>query len=171
MALSYTYLPLVVTSLYRGNDLGASVGFVFGASGLATLLLSPLLGSLADRFGHWRVLFIGAILEIVLWTLPALVTDVLALAILWSLAYGVFSGVSSISFSVLANSVSPGVRGRVMSFAYLPVTVGFIIGPFLGSALTQFGIFAIFPGAGVLTALGVAVLVIVYRQGRDVISA
>ena len=145
MALSYTYLPLVVTTLYRGNDLGASVGFVFGASGLATLLLSPLLGSLADRFGHWRVLFIGALVEIVLWTLPALVTDVLALAILWALAYGVFSGVSSISFSVLANSVSPGVRGRVMSFAYLPVTVGFIIGPFLGSALTQFGIFAIFP--------------------------
>ena len=166
MALSYTYLPLVVAALYRGSELGAAVGFVFGASGLATLIFSPLLGSLADRFGHWRVLFVGAMVEILLGPLPALVTVVLALAVLWSLAYGVFSGVSSISFSVLANSAPSGGRGRVMSFAYLPVTVGFIIGPFVGSALTRSSIFAVFPAAGVVTALGVAVLVIVYRQGR-----
>jgi MFS transporter, DHA1 family, multidrug resistance protein len=164
MALSYTYIPVVVAALYRGGEPGAAVGLVFGASGLATLILSPLLGSLADRFGHWRVLFIGALVEIALWPLPALAADVASLAVLWALVYGVFSGVSSISFSVLANSVAPGVRGRVMAFAYLPVTVGFIVGPFLGSALAQVNVGAIFPGAAVVTAAGVAVLAAVYRN-------
>ena len=58
--LAMTYAPLVVTALYRGDDPGTAVGVVLGAGGLTALVFSPLMGVLADRFGHWRLLFIGA---------------------------------------------------------------------------------------------------------------
>ena len=45
-----------------------------------------------------------------------------------------------------------------MSFAYLPVNVGGILGPGLGSLVTQAGVFAVFPAAAVLTALGVGAM-------------
>jgi hypothetical protein len=45
-----------------------------------------------------------------------------------------------------------------MSFAYLPVNVGGILGPGLGSLITQAGVFMVFPAAALLTAVGVGAL-------------
>lgn len=56
------------------------------------------------------------------------------------------------------------IRGRVTSFAYMPVNIGFMIGPTTVTRITQSNIFNIFPAAAVFTALGFAALVIAYRQ-------
>ena len=45
-----------------------------------------------------------------------------------------------------------------MSFAYLPVNVGFMVGPAIGSVVTQLSLFAVFPTAAFITALGVGAL-------------
>jgi len=54
--LAFTYVPLVIERLYHGDEgaLASTIGLVAGAGGLTTLFISPLLGALADRFGHWR---------------------------------------------------------------------------------------------------------------------
>ena len=131
---------------------------------LATLVLSPIVGLLADRFGHWRILFIGAGLAAMLWSLPALNQGLVGFGISWALVNGLSGAIFAISFSVLASSASEEVRGRVMSFAYLPLNLGFVIGPAIGSLITGATVNAVFPAAAVLTLVGLAGLWISYRQ-------
>lgn len=166
--MAFTYVPLAVAELYQGDEPGTVIGLVLGASGFTTLLLGPLLGALADRYGHWRVLFIGAALSVLLWPLPALTTGLLPFAVAWSLLNGLVSAVFAISFTVLSLSAPSDVRARVMSLAYLPVNVGFMVGPAIGTAITQRSLFAVFPAAALLTMLGLATLLVAYRQGSDV---
>lgn len=162
--LAFTYIPLVITDLYTGEDAGTVIGLVIGASGFTTLILGPILGALADRYGGWRVLIIGATLALVMWPLPGLTRDLIIFAILWSLLNGVVSAVFALSFSVLSSSAGERVRGRIMSFAYMPVNLGFMVGPAVGTRITQASIFNIFPASALFTALGLAALFIAYRQ-------
>lgn len=167
--LAFTYITLVVAEIYKGDprELGTATGWVVGVGGLVTLVVSPLVGLLADRFGHWRVLFIGAVLTVFLWPLPIFTRDMVPFTALWAAINGVSSGVFAISFSVLSASAAPEIRGRVMAFAFLPVNVGLLIGAVLGSFVTQASTFAVFPVAAVLTALGVLMLAFAARQGTE----
>jgi len=162
--MALTYVPVAVGKLYSGSDLGTVIGRVLGAGGVVALLVGPLFGYLADRFGHWKVLIIGAIFTIFLWPLPGLAVGLVPFAAAWAAINGLTSGVFSISFSVLANSASADVRGRVMSFAYLPVNVGLILGPSLGSLVSQGSVFTVFPTAAILTALGVGLLAVANKR-------
>jgi MFS family permease len=162
--LAVTYVPLTIAALYTGLSLGTVVGIVLGVGGLTTLFVGPAMGAIADRFGHWRTLFVGAAVAVVLWPLPALSHNLVSFAITWALLNGAASGVFALSFSVLAGSIAADVRGRVMSFAYLPVNIGFILGPAIGSVVTRVNVFAIFPLAAAFTLLGVGVLALAARQ-------
>jgi len=162
--LAFTYVPLAITALYRGSDPGTAVGVVLGAGGLATLLLSPAVGALADRHGHWRVLLLAAAAEVLLWPLPALARSLADFTLAWAVLNGVASSVFALSFSVLSESAPTAVRGRVMSFAYLPVNIGFLVGPAIGSVATSRSVFAVFPMAALLTAVGVAAMWLARRK-------
>jgi MFS family permease len=162
--LAFVYVPLVVTTLYRGPEPGTAVGIVVGAGGLAAVVLGPALGILADRFGHWRVLLAGGSVATLLWPLPALATDLVPFAVAFAVLNGVVSSVFALSFTVLASSTEERTRARVMSFAFLPANLGFAIGPALGGVVTRAGLLMIFPAAAVLTALGVVALVLAERQ-------
>lgn len=162
--MAATYVPLAVKQLYQGNDQNTAVGIVMGVGGLVTLVLSPFIGALADRIGHWRMLIIGSTMTIILWPVPALTRDLTSFTIAWALLNGLVSSVFALSFSVLSSSATSEVRGRVMSFAYLPVNIGGLIGPAIGSVLTQYSLFAVFPAAAVFTLCGLGGLVIAKRQ-------
>ncbi len=162
--LSYAYLPVVITRLYTGDRPASAIGYVLGAGGVVAMILSPLFGSLADRYGFWRVLMIGASVETALWLIPFWTRTLLPFAIISCLIGGVAAAVFSISFNVLSASAPPGIRGRVMSFAYLPVNIGFSFGPMLGSQLVKLDLFYIFPAAFVLTGLGLFALDLARRQ-------
>ena len=82
----------------------------------------------------------------------------------WALVSGVASGVFAVSFSVLSSSAALEIRGRVMSFAYVPVNVGFLVGAALGTLVTAGDVFVIFPITAVVTALGTVALVIASRR-------
>lgn len=162
--LTFTYLPLVITTLYSGPDEGTIVGIVIGASGLTTLILSPILGALSDKYGSWRMLFISSFLALLLWPTPTFTRDLVQFAVIWSVLNGLVSASFAISFSVLSASAEKSIRGRVMSFAYMPVNIGFMIGPAIGTRLTQVSLFAIFPASAIFTALGLGALYFAYRQ-------
>ncbi len=162
--LAFTYIPLVVGELYTGDDPGTVIGLVIGASGLTTMILGPILGAVADRFGAWRVLFIGGALALILWPMPLLTSSLVPFAIIWSVLNGVVSAVFALSFTVLSSSAAPRVRGRVMSFAYMPVNIGFMIGAAVGTRITQTSLFNIFPAAALFTAFGLIALTIANRQ-------
>ena len=162
--LASTYVPLVVARLYNGADVGTATGMVIAGGGLTTTLLGPLLGTLADRWGHWRVLLASACVSVLLWPLPALTGDLLAFGIAWAVVNGAVSGTFTLSFNVLADSTTPEARGRVMIFSYLPVVAGQAIGPALGSLVTPISLVAVFPLAAALTAGGIAALLLAHRQ-------
>lgn len=166
--LAYTYAPLVIERLHTGprDELGTTIGLVFGVSGVATLLIAPVVGAIGDRYGHWRTLFIAAGIAVVLWPVPALATDLITFTLPWALLNGISSSVFSLSFNVLSGSATDATRGRVMTFSYLPVNVGFAVGPALGALATRtpLGLPAIFPLAAVVTAMGIGALAVARRQ-------
>ncbi len=162
--LAMSYAPLAITAIYRGSDRGTAVGLVLGAGGVTTLCLSPAIGALADRIGHWRVLFVAAVVEVVLWPLPALAGSLATFAVAWAILNGVASSVFAISFSVLSASASRDIRARVMSFAFLPVNIGSLVGPAIGRIVTRGSVFTVFPVAAVVTALGVGALWLASRR-------
>ena len=162
--LVYSYLPVVVTRLYMGNNPASAIGYVLGAGGLMALVLSPIFGALADRYGYWKVLILGAGLETMLWVIPFWTRSIVSFAAIVCVVSGIAAAVFSISFNVLSTSAPTGIRGRVMSFAYLPVNVGFSFGPMLGSQLVKIDLFYIFPAACLLTGLGLIVLNLARRQ-------
>lgn len=153
--LATTYLPLLVPTYYHGARLGFTVGLVVGGGGLLAMVLAPLLGALGDRYGCWRVLIGAATVSVFLWPLPALMPTLWSFGVAWAILNGLTSGVFALSFTVLADAIAPAMRGRIMCFAYLPLLFANILGPGLGALITQQTLFAIFPVAAVLTALGV----------------
>ena len=107
---------------------------------------------------------IGAALETILWLVPFWTRNLISFAIIVCVISGIAAAVFSISFNVLSSSASDNIRGRVMSFAYLPVNVGFSFGPLLASQLVKLDLFDIFPTAFLFTGLGLFVLNIARRQ-------
>jgi MFS family permease len=162
--LAITYVPIAISKLYTGQNLASMVGIVLGAGGFLSLILGPLLGSLSDRYGKWRVLFIGATVQIFLWPMLAFAPGLTSFGIIYALVNGVGSGLFAISFALLASSTTSNVRGRVMSFAFLPVNIGVFLGPLIGSIVTRNTVFAAFPTAAILTALGLGLLVFAYKH-------
>jgi DHA1 family multidrug resistance protein-like MFS transporter len=162
--LAMTYVPIAISKLYIGQNLASTVGIILGAGGFVAIILGPLLGSLADRYGQWRVLFIGAAIQIFLWPILALVPGLASFGVAYAIVNGIGSGVFAISFSVIASSTTSNVRGRVMSFAFLPVNIGVFLGPLIGSVVTRNTVFAAFPTAAILTTLGLGLLAFAYKN-------
>ena len=162
--LANTYVPLVIIQLYNGANVGTATGLVIAGGGLTTALFGPLLGTLADRWGHWRVLMASACVSVLLWPLPALTGDILSFGIAWALVNGAVSGTFTLSFNVLADftTLSAGPGDDLL----LPAGGGRrgALGPALGSFVTPISLFAVFPLAAVLTAIGIAAMLLAKRQ-------
>jgi len=164
--LTFIYLPLVVQRIHGDEGLATAVGIALGASGLVTLVASPTIGAVADRMGHWRVLYIAAVVDGVLWLVPWLTRDYWPFVIAFALVSGIGSGVFSLSFNVLSSSATDAARARVMTFAYLPLNLGFIVGPGLGAFIVSRDVFGIFPAATAFELAGV--LLLAYAARRSV---
>mgnify|MGYP001240412336 CR=1 FL=1 len=162
--LTYNYIPVVISSIYHGNNPASAIGYILGGGGFFALILAPIIGSLADRIGFWKVLTIGAGILSALWITPYFTRDIISFGILWAIINGIASSIFSISFNVLATSTTDEYRGRVMSFAYLPVNLGFFFGPFIGSYFVKQDLFIIFPIALVFTVLSLFVMSYAQRQ-------
>ncbi len=162
--LTFIYLPIVVASIHGGADLATAVGIALGASGLVTLIASPSIGALADRLGHWRTLFVSAAFGGVLWLLPWAIRDYGPFVAANAIASGIGSGMFSLSFNVLAASATDTARARVMTFAYLPLNLGFIVGPGIGALIAAGDPFSIFPAACGLQLAGLAALAYASRR-------
>ncbi|HET7010171.1 MAG TPA: MFS transporter [Anaerolineales bacterium] len=162
--MAFTYVPLAARAVYIGDNVASAVGVTMGTAGIVALVLGPLVGAAADRWGHWKVVLIGAVVTLFLWPLPALVSGFRLFVGAWGLVNGIVSSVFAVSFVLLARSVGAEERGRVMSFSYLPINVGLLIGPSLGALITQRSVFAVFPAAAALTAAGIVVLVVARRM-------
>jgi MFS family permease len=162
--LTFIYLPVVVQRIHGDEGLGTAVGIALGGSGLVTLVASPTIGAVADRLGHWRVLYVAAVVNGVLWLVPWATREYWPFVIAFAIVSGIGSGVFSLSFNVLASSATDAARARVMTFAYLPLNLGFIVGPGVGAFIVSRDPFGIFPAASAFELVGVVLLVYAARR-------
>jgi MFS family permease len=161
---AFAFLPIAVSTLYQGPFVGTAVGVVSAAGGLAALAFGPVIGALADRYGTWLVLYVTTAIAAVLFPFGALAPEIVTFGVFWALVTGVRASAFSLSFAALASSAATPHRGRVMSFAFLPVNVGFALGPLIASPVARTNVLLVFPVAGVLTALGLVALIWSERQ-------
>lgn len=131
VTLLFPVLPLYVTERWPG----ASVGFVVGAMAAGLLCFRPLIGWLIDRWGRKPVLWLGlgimlAIVPLYLWSPTPL----------WLMGVRVLHGISQAAFAtasqtLLVDLVPPEHRTALLGYLAMSNTIGFSLGPLLGSLI------------------------------------
>jgi DHA1 family multidrug resistance protein-like MFS transporter len=165
--LAFIYVPLVVARLYTGPDPATAIGVVLGAGGLGVFIASPLIGAIADRYGKAQTLFVGCAVLSAIWSAPFFTRELVPFTIAWTVVNGLAAALFSVSFTMLSASASDATRGRVMTFAYLPTNIGFVLGPAVGSVVASVDLFLVFPAAAALTVLGLVAVIFAWRQPAD----
>lgn len=131
----FPVLPLYVNQ--RWQD--APIGFVVGAMAIGLLCFRPLIGWLIDRWGRKPVLELGlgvmlAILPLYLWS-PTPV---------WLMGVRVLHGISQAAFAtasqtLLVDLVAVERRTALLGYLAMSNTIGFSLGPLLGSLVFHQG--------------------------------
>jgi MFS family permease len=152
---------LPVVPLYVTDRLGApaaAVGLAVGAFALTALLLRPLAGRLADRWGRKRLLVAGAALFTLVLIAHVAITDLTHLVGL-RVALGAAEAAYFVGATAVLTDLAPPERlGAAMSYSSLGLYLGLAAGPLLGEALVEWaGYDAAWLGAA---ALGLVALLL-----------
>lgn len=163
--LIFPILPELLKQMTAADDISLIYGLLIGIYALMQFVLSPVLGSLSDRFGRRPVLLLS---------LAGAMVDYLIMAFspfFWVLAIGrVIAGITSASMAVASaymTDITPeehraqrfGLLGAVMG-------VGFIIGPVLGGLLGIWWLRAPFLAAAILNGLNLLMALFVLPESH-----
>jgi len=153
-------LPLYVQQLDADRThVGATVGMVVAATGVASMVSALLVGRLADRFGRWATLLVCLIAATGLAPLHAAATTVWQLLVVRTLM-GLALGGMTPSLQAVLTDVTPAQR-RGAAFGWLATAgaIGNGGGPLAGSAIAAaFGIPAVFVATAPMFLIGAVVL-------------
>ncbi|NIK77290.1 MFS family permease [Paenibacillus castaneae] len=132
-----TLIPLYVQELHGTTaNLAFFAGFVGSVTGISNLVASPLLGKLSDRIGAERVLgvsLIGAALAFIPQALAGTVWQLL----IARFVLGIFLGGLIPAVNALIRRYTPdGMESRAYSFNTSTLSLGNMIGPITGGALS-----------------------------------
>ena len=160
-AFFLSFLLLLATLPIFARRLGASdatVGFIMAAFGITSLLLRPLAGWGADRFGRRPLMLAGAAIFAVTSVAYGWATGAVGL-LLVRLAHGCGMGLYPTAASAMvADLTPPGRRGEMLGFYGAAGSVALAIGPLAGIALVErAGFGALFWSAGAVAAVALAV--------------
>jgi MFS transporter, DHA1 family, tetracycline resistance protein len=126
----WAYFPIMS---FRCGELGgdaAWVGMLFALLSLPRILTNPVFGTLSDRYGRRPLLAlasIGTLLGSVVW---ALSTDLHVLAVSRLIA-GLFAAQSTLSFSIVADTLPPAKRATGMGLLGASFGISMVLGPLL----------------------------------------
>jgi DHA1 family tetracycline resistance protein-like MFS transporter len=144
-------LPKLVEQMLGGDVAEASTiyGLLLASFALMGFVFSPIMGSLADRFGRRPVLFLS---------LAALTVDYLILAFAPSVGWlflgriiaGIFSATISVTSAYVADVSAPRERAARFGFTGAGMGLGLIMGPIIGGLLGEVGARAPFYAAAAM---------------------
>lgn len=163
--LIFPILPDLLKEMTALKDISLLYGLLLGIYALMQFVLSPVLGSLSDKFGRRPVLLLS---------LAGAMVDYLIMAIspfFWVLAIGrMIAGITSASMAVASayvTDITPEAQ-RAQRFGLLGafMGVGFIIGPVLGGALGIWWLRAPFLAAAALNGLNLLMALFVLPESR-----
>lgn len=144
-------LPKLVEGMLGGDIAEASTvyGLLLASFALMGFIFSPIMGSLADRYGRRPILFLS---------LAALTVDYLILAFAPSIGWlflgriiaGIFSATISVTSAYVADTSPPKERAARFGFTGAGMGLGLITGPMIGGLLGEVGARAPFFAAAAL---------------------
>jgi MFS family permease len=119
-----------------GSD-AVGAGFAYGAFSVASLVLRPVVGWAADRFGRRPLLFVGALISVAGLAFH-LVVDSLALFIVARAILGIAEAFFFVAaFAAGADLAPPARRGEALNLLSLSVYIGIGIGPLIGELVAR----------------------------------
>jgi MFS family permease len=131
-----TTLPLHLVALGGSKT---QVGMLFSVMQLVSMVLRPLVGAWADRYGFKPVIVPG-VLALLLTSLAFHLAASPAAIIALMVGLGVSNGLVGTSVGILAaRSAAPEHRGEALSVYYVATSVAFAVGPPIGLGLYRAG--------------------------------
>ncbi|MGE4426626.1 MAG: MFS transporter [Solirubrobacteraceae bacterium] len=143
-------LPLFVREELGGG--AATVGVVVGAGPVFAMLLRPVIGVIADRYGRRRVTLAGAVVGAV-----GMAVLLVASSVVGGTGGRVLHGLGGAAVNLgtmawLVDTARHHQRGRVLSIFGLSIWIGLALGPLLGETLRhELGFSAVWIACGLLS--------------------
>lgn len=145
-------LPSFVRGRFGASDF--AVGLVVMATALTALLMRPVAGDLADRYGYRLIMQMGALIVAaggVLYFLPLALTGLIATRLL----LGIGEASLFTAGAVWTVSLAPhSRRGQLIGLYGVSMWGGISVGTFLGAALLHFGYGAVWTFSAAAPLLG-----------------
>jgi MFS family permease len=145
-------LPLLPFYVDKMGGSAETVGFIFMCFSLTQLLATPLLGRMSDRFGRRKVILLSLAGNVAAMIGFALATKLLLLPLLF--ASRIFAGATSGNLAACQAAISDVTseenRAEAMGRLGAGINLGLILGPLLGSTLSEIGPWAPPLAAGAL---------------------
>jgi len=155
-------LPFYVESP-RFNATPLTLGLLFVSYSAMQLLFTPILGRLSDRYGRRPVLFLSLLGTGVGFVMMGL-AESLPMLFAGRILDGITGGNISTAQAYIADVTTPENRAKGMGLIGAAFGLGFIIGPFVGGELSQFGIEVPFLFAAALSFANAALLYFVLPE-------
>jgi MFS family permease len=167
-------IVLPVAARFADGPLGADsfgVGVSIGAFAVAALLMRPVVGWSADRYGR-RPLLIGGALITVVALLGHLLADSLVLFIAVRSLLGIGEAFLFVAGLAAASDMAPPERrGEAINLLSLSLYVGLAVGPIIGeTVLAAAGFDAVWLVAGALAAAAVVLCLLVPETAPGVVA-
>lgn len=164
-----TMSPLYMAQYQIGNE---SIGIILAAMTVASLVILPFAGWLADRIGRKKPIIYGFLFSAPIISSFPLVTSSYQLAVVLALL-GAVVGLSFPAASAYAQDSSSKIRGAAMGIYHTSRVAGMTVSPVLGGMIAdEIGIgtaFNLYAFAALIGALITVTLLKENRQSREAI--
>ncbi|MFT8322021.1 MAG: MFS transporter [Bacillus sp. (in: firmicutes)] len=162
-------LPLYIVELGGSSDKASLLaGIVFSLPGIASVLMAPYWGRLADKVGFNRVLFIGLLGGAIGTFAQIIFSNIWGFSITRFIFGLFFCAVFPALNGLVVKSTSEDFRGRAFGLNQTANQVGGMLGPMMGGVIG-----GIFPAQAVFALTGILFLVatgIVFLNGNELSS-
>jgi DHA1 family multidrug resistance protein-like MFS transporter len=146
--------------------LATTTGLVFGATALATLLLTPIWGRVGDLRGHGTLLISGAAGAAIFYGAQGLVESVTPLYVLRFCSGACVAGIFPAAYAMAARHSTPERRGGALGLTFSTIVLANALGPATGGMVAAvLGLRSLFLFAAVLMA-GAAVRTLLKQRAR-----
>lgn len=159
------FLSTRVIEIVHTNNVGATIGIVFGIAGIATLMATPLWGISADKLGHARLLPIVTVLSACAYVPLYFADNITQFTVLYFVLSAFSPAINSLTYATIGLATPPERRNAVMSMLYMPMNAAIVIAPTLATFLTS-EVRQVFLVSAVLLFIAFGILLLTRGVGR-----